>query len=567
MSSILQEFDISWIQEYLPASLDIKQTILLGSVGLAVFSSYNFIWFYIRPIFSPMRSLKGPPGGSWLFGHLPQTRDVPAVGDWHRDQLRKHGHVFVYKGLLNQDRLCTTDPKALQHVLNNSFVYQKPHEARYSLSRLVGEGLLFVEGDVHKRQRRIMNPAFGMLHIREMTEIFVAKSNELRDALKKHSSSSHETGEWTHTEMLSHLSCTTLDIIGLAGFDYRFNALDNLVRKDQGENELSLAFSQILNSMSHFPFLGFLKMWFPIFRLITFDTRARAERSSKKTMETIGRKLVEERKQLLKEEMKKGQVSKAKDLLTLLIRANLAASGGGGAYGDKSLSDEEVMNQIPTFLMAGHETTSTATTWALFSLASHPDVQTKLREELLAFPSDTPTMDELNGLEYLDRVVKETLRYHAVVSGTIRVAEEDDVIPLEQPFTDKHGTVRHEIIMKKGDGIFIPIRVVDTLQEVWGDDGEKYNPDRWLDPPKRSASVPSVWANQLSFIAGPRSCIGFRFALVEMKALLFALVRSFEFKLAVDADDVVGKVGIVTRPALRSRPQEGHQLPLLIRQV
>ncbi|KAG8829956.1 hypothetical protein FRB91_007152 [Serendipita sp. 411] len=565
---MLQKLDISWIQEYLPASVDLKQTILLGSLGLAVFSSGHFIWFFMKPLFSPMRSIKGPPGGSFVLGHMPLSRKVPTVGAWHRDQLQKYGHVFVFKVLFNQNRLCTTDPKALQHVLNNSFIYQKPSEGRYILSRLLGNGLLFVEGDVHKRQRRIMNPAFGTLHIREMTEIFVSKSNELRDILKKLSTSdsSRETPEWTPVEMLSHLSCTTLDIIGLAGFNYRFDSLDHLVRGDRDESELSFAFSQILNAMGGFAFLVILKMWFPIFRLIQFDRRSRIERSSQKTIQTIGRKLVEERKQALKQEMEKGQVSKAKDLLTLLIRANLAESGTGG-QGDKTLSDEEVMNQIPTFLVAGHETTSTATTWALYSLASHPDVQTKLREELLAFPSDTPTMEELNGFEYLDRVVRETLRYHGIVQGTARVAEQDDVIPLERPFTDKYGVLRHEIKIKKGDGVFIPIRVVNTLQEIWGDDSEEFNPDRWLDPPKRSASIPSAWGNQLSFIAGPRACIGLRFALVEMKALLFALIRSFEFKLAVDADDVIGKVGIVTRPALRSRPEEGHQLPLLIRQV
>ncbi|KAG8809782.1 hypothetical protein FRC17_003255 [Serendipita sp. 399] len=295
-----------------------------------------------------------------------------------------------------------------------------------------------------------MNPAFGTLHIREMTEIFVAKSNELQNALIKLSSSNASSGssEWTPVEMLSHLSCTTLDIIGLAGFNYHFNSLTRLIKGDRDENELSLAFSQILNSMGKLRLLVFLKMWFPIFRLIRFDQRSRMEKSRQRTIQTIGTQLVQEKKRDLKLEMEKRQGStKAKDLLTLLIRANLAeGSGAGGAGGDRTLSDEEVMNQIPTFLMAGHETTSTSTAWALYSLSSHPEVQTKLREELLAFPSETPTMDELNAFPYLDRVVKETLRYHAVVSGTIRVADQDDVIPLEKPFTDKYGVVRHEIM-------------------------------------------------------------------------------------------------------------------------
>ncbi|KAG8784034.1 hypothetical protein FRC16_002254, partial [Serendipita sp. 398] len=98
---MLQKLDISWIQEYLPASVDLKQTILLGSLGLAVFSSGHLIWFFIKPLFSPMRSIKGPPGGSFVLGHMPLSRKVPTVGAWHRDQLQKYGHVFVFKVLFN----------------------------------------------------------------------------------------------------------------------------------------------------------------------------------------------------------------------------------------------------------------------------------------------------------------------------------------------------------------------------------------------------------------------------------------------------------------------------------
>lgn len=67
------------------------------------------------------------------------------------------------------------------------------------------------------------------------------------------------------------------------------------------------------------------------------------------------------------------------------------------------------------------------------------------------------------------------------------------------------------------------------------------SPDRWLNVPKETAAIPSTWGNQISFLAGPRSCIGYRFAIVEMKALLFSLIRSFEFELAVPAERVTSK--------------------------
>lgn len=96
-------------------------------------------------------------------------------------------------------------------------------------------------------------------------------------------------------------------------------------------------------------------------------------------------------------------------------------------------------------MSAGHETTSSAVTWALWALAADQECQAKLREDLLSVSSDTPTMDELNGLVYLDHVVRETMRIHAPVPATIRIATQDDVIPTDHEWTDRHGVRRKEV--------------------------------------------------------------------------------------------------------------------------
>ena len=101
--------------------------------------------------------------------------------------------------------------------------------------------------------------------------------------------------------------------------------------------------------------------------------------------------------------------------------------------------------EVPTFLVAGHETTSTETMWALFALAQKPETQQKLRDELLAVPTETPDMDDLNALPYLDAVVRETLRVHAAVTAISRSVNKDDVIPLNVPFVDKKGVEHKEI--------------------------------------------------------------------------------------------------------------------------
>jgi len=87
---------------------------------------------------------------------------------------------------------------------------------------------------------------------------------------------------------------------------------------------------------------------------------------------------------------------------------------------------------------------STALVWALYALACHPAAYAKLTAEARGFYTDSPPMEELNGMTYLDYVVREVLRLHAPVTNTDRVAKEDVVVPLSEPFTDRHGVERRE---------------------------------------------------------------------------------------------------------------------------
>jgi Cytochrome P450 len=87
---------------------------------------------------------------------------------------------------------------------------------------------------------------------------------------------------------------------------------------------------------------------------------------------------------------------------------------------------------------------SVAMSWALFALSQNKHAQNKLREEISNISTDNPT-DDLNGLPYLDAVVRETLRLHPPVAAIPREAGKDDCIPLSKPFTDKKGIVRNEI--------------------------------------------------------------------------------------------------------------------------
>ena len=130
--------------------------------------------------------------------------------------------------------------------------------------------------------------------------------------------------------------------------------------------------------------------------------------------------------------------------------------------------------EIPTFLVAGHETTSTSTTWCLYALTRDRAMQSRLREELLKFPTDTPTMEELNELPYLDKVVREILRLHPPVTLVNREVQHDDVIPVSEPFVDAQGKLQHGVEVRRGNRIFVGIAAFQTSKEVWGEDALEF---------------------------------------------------------------------------------------------
>jgi cytochrome P450 len=162
------------------------------------------------------------------------------------------------------------------------------------------------------------------------------------------------------------------------------------------------------------------------------------------------------------------------------------------------LSKQEVLCQISTFIAAGHETTSNALSWTLYALARDPRVQEKLRAELRSIPlpaNSTPTSptplsnapldpplpslspsltDDIRALPYLDSVVRESLRLHAPITSTMRVCAADDVIPVAEPFVDKHGQVRAEIQVKKHDIVSIPIQAINRNERAWGPDAGEF---------------------------------------------------------------------------------------------
>lgn len=249
-----------------------------------------------------------------------------------------------------------------------------------------------------------------------------------------------------------------------------------------------------------------------------------------------------------------------------LVRANVATSPS------QALTHSEMLSQISTFLTAGHETTATALTWTLYALACAPAAQTRLRAALRTH--DVKDFHAMLDLPLLEHTVREALRLHAPVSGTMRVyagTASECIVPLQHPvwvrvpmwrrvsrwlrryshpFTsEKEENDRWNLVsgihLRHGDLVTIPIQTVNRATDLWGPDARVFRPERWAALPPAVCAIPGLYAHTLTFLngnggaGGNRSCIGYRFALAEIKVFLACLLRDLEF--SIDDNVVIEK--------------------------
>ncbi|KAJ7029448.1 cytochrome P450 [Mycena alexandri] len=550
---------------------------------LGAYALYTLLKVLYQEFTSPLRNVPGPQTDHWLLGNRKKLLNFDGQeGLWTQE----YGRTVRINRLFGFSQLYTTDSKALQHILSNDYVYQKPAAGRYFLGRVVGPGVLIVEEDAHKKQRKIMNPAFGPAQLRALTEIFVEKSRQVNHFLSgapHHlkwgcvqlrdlwAAKAAESGGVARLNVIPEFSTAALDIIGKAGFNYDFRALG--AGSENVRDELHDAFATVSGAGDiSAGLMDIIKARIPLLRGALPNTKIdKVINGAQATMRRIGLRLLQDSRQKIVDGSSADSVA-SRDLLSLLVRANMAKD----ITEAQQLSEEDVLAQVPTFLVAGHETNSTAATWALFEIAKSAEIQTRLRNELLAVDTENPTMDELNALPYLDCVVRETQRAHAPVPISFRVAMRDDIIPLENPYTDRNGTTyegtggrtaHFERKPRSGD-LGSRCRPIHAryLHYQLNLALTSRSPERWERSPAISTSIPGLWSSMLTFLGGPRACIGFRFSLVELKALLFTLVRSLEFELAVPAADI-GRLTmtIVQQPMVRSDPAAGSQMPILVK--
>ncbi|KAL1946273.1 hypothetical protein VTO73DRAFT_15400 [Trametes versicolor] len=393
---------------------------------------------------------------------------------------------------------------------------------------MLGPGLLSVTGDAHRRQRKMLTPVFSAKHLRTVIPIF----HQVTD--KAVSARMTTRAEGTDVDVLGWMSRAALELIGQAGIGYSFDPLIEDVPDAYAETVKHFAVAatspEMLLLRQAAPFLkhigpAWLRRWVmersPILnvRHIVQIADVLHERS----LEIF---------QAKRAAIEAGEDTDSKDIMSILVRANVAASD------EDRLPEDQLLGQMSTIIFTAMDTTSNAMARTLHLLAEHTDVQTKLRREIVdaKLAADGHLdYDQLHALSYLDAVCRETLRLHPAGPQAFRQASEDTVIPLSHPIRATDGTLLHEIAVPRGTNIFVGIQACNRNEALWGADADEWKPERWLAPlpaPVESAAISGVYSNMMTFLGGARSCIGFTFSQLEMKVVLSEMLANFTFELS-----------------------------------
>jgi len=136
----------------------------------------------------------------------------------------------------------------------------------------------------------------------------------------------------------------------------------------------------------------------------------------------------------------------------------------------------------------------------------------KKRREVSARGDSELSMEDLESMEYLQAALKETLRFHPIVFHLFRMPVKDDIIPLSEPIITSSGEVISELHVRRGQNIIASVAGYNRVKSVWGEDADIWNPLRFIEDKTEKPVKVGMYANLMTFSAGVRSCIGWRFS-------------------------------------------------------
>jgi len=351
---------------------------------------------------------------------------------------------------------------------------------------IFGEGLLTSEEEVHRRQRRLVQPAFHRERIARYAEVMIERAARLG---------------WRDGEVLDvhhEMMRLTLSVVAKTLFD---------AEVDQEAGEIGAALTSLVDL---FPTL--MNPIANLLRKLPLPQTMRFRRSLERLDKTVYA-IIDERR-------KSGE--DRGDLLSMLLMA-VDEEGDGGGMTDQQLRDEAM-----TLFLASHETTANALAWTWYLLSLNPEAANAMHRELATVLGDRlPTPADYARLPYTEMVVAESMRMFPPAWAVSRLAIEDAMIG--------------EWLVPRG-AVVVAAQAVTHRDPRWFSDPDRFDPLRFT--PEAKASRPKL--SYFPFGAGPRICIGEGFAWME--AVLIVATIAQRWKLELVSHDVTPQASITLRP-------------------
>ncbi|XP_037545765.1 cytochrome P450 3A40 [Nematolebias whitei] len=430
-----------------------------------------------------------------LFGTLLQYRKGFFAFD--EECFKKYGKVWgIYDG--RQPVMCIADPAIIKTILIKECYSLFTNRRNFRLNGPLYDAVSIAEDDQWRRIRSVLSPSFTSGRLKEMFDIMKRHSANLVGSMKK------KVDEDEPLEMKDFFGPYSMDIVTSTAFSVDIDSLNNPSDPFVTNIKKMLKFdllSPLFLAVALFPIVGplFEKLEFSFFPTSVTDFFYASLRKIKSNRE---------------KSKQQGRV----DFLQLMIDSQ-KNNDHGEVQQDKGLNDHEILSQSMIFLFAGYETTSSTLTFLAFNLATNPEVMKKLQEEIDAtFPNKAPIQYQaLMEMEYLDSVINESLRLFPIAARLERVAKATVEI--------------NGLVIPKNMVVLMPTWPMHRDPEVWPEP-EKFKPERFSKENKDKID-PYYY---MPFGAGPRNCIGMRFALVMIKLAMVEILQQYSFSVCKETE-------------------------------
>lgn len=381
------------------------------------------------------------------------------------------------------------------------------------IGQWLGDGLLTSSGAKWHSRRKIITPTFHFSILDGFCNIFADKARIMVDKLAKHA------GTGKKIDVYPYITRATLDIIADAAMGTQINA------QDETQND----YVKAVHDVARLILKRMGKPWLLVQFIYDMTEDGKQFKECLNILHSFSMDVIQQRKVLRQRDA--AALSEDDFQTTLSGKKRLAFLD---LLLDEShgLTEEDIREEVDTFMFEGHDTTTAGIAWTLLALGVHPEWQERVHDEMAVIfegSNRNATVQDLNEMKVLDRVIKETLRLFPSVPFIGRTLSEDVQLG---PYTVPAGcTVNIEIQQMHRDAEIFP-------------DPDRFDPDRFL-PENAEGRHPFAY---IPFSAGARNCIGQKFAVYEEKVILSSIVRNYRFKADGNMEDVDKVFELVLKP-------------------